>query len=460
MNRNFIKYVLIVFVTTVIPFSTEGRNNQQIILLVHGITMNPDKPTKIWSNKNWNGMIGFLQNKGLRFGGIIKSKNGRIKLPDSLDKSGDIDNAKSAQLFSLEFSRLANTDGLAYKCLELANCINELKKYTGYKKITLIAHSAGGLIARVYLQKALPLLKYDINSISKLITIGSPHFGSAFAKSFCSFIGIQANSLKPEAELIQTINSSLQLPEKVLFASIIVRGFAADVRGSGTSYDPYINQKMLLKLPVDFRQGGDQIVHVKSQNLALTKCATNYEKKTHRPVLYFIARVPDPSPKDSSFFEEKVHCFAPYDLSVQNLVYYLISDEKPWLKLKKDKLKYWIDTKARIFSKSVIENETLLKHPLSEVTSIELEHFSKVRYNKNNDSYIFTFEGYAISIGKILRIMSRKTFVKGIIECKFDVYGRILNFSKKIISCYDTKNQSINNKLTNFTKLTKLTKYD
>lgn len=51
-----------------------------------------------------------------------------------------------------------------------------IEKYEGYK-IYLIGHSMGGLIARAYIQNY-----HYHQKIHKIITIGTPHYGSAIAK--------------------------------------------------------------------------------------------------------------------------------------------------------------------------------------------------------------------------------------------------------------------------------------
>jgi len=430
---------LIFCIVIFIPYFAEGREiSSQVILLVHGISINPNEPNKVWEGdlsknntkkRSFNkGMIGFLKAKGYNFGGIIRSKNGTINLPECLYTNGITCDPKQAQLFSLEFSKSAAHDGLAYKCLELKNCINELTKYKKVKKVEIIAHSAGGLVARAYLQSALPTIKY-MNDISKLITIGTPHFGSSLANKFGAFLGIHVSSLKPTAGLLQDINNNLKLPEDVLYASIIIRGFAADVRGDGKKYDPYINQEIISRLPIDFRQGGDQVVHVKSQNLSLAKCAMEYEKKTKKPILYFIVRVSDPSPEDIYFGEEKVHCVAPSDLKTQNMIYYLLNKDYPWIELERNVLNQIIKSRSRLFAISVIENEVLKKHKLSEVNKVSLNHFEQLQYQNNSQPNIFSFSGDANSKGKIVRIFSRKTSIKGKIKSKFDKYGRVVYFT-------------------------------
>jgi triacylglycerol esterase/lipase EstA (alpha/beta hydrolase family) len=53
--------------------------------------------------------------------------------------------------------------------------IDNLCQETGSDKIVLLAHSMGGLAARAYLKK------YGSSRIAKLITLGTPHHGTALA---------------------------------------------------------------------------------------------------------------------------------------------------------------------------------------------------------------------------------------------------------------------------------------
>ena len=57
----------------------------------------------------------------------------------------------------------------------LADQINLLKRKRGVEKITLIAHSMGGIVSRAYLESSDFI--FDNKPVDKLFTIGSPHYG-------------------------------------------------------------------------------------------------------------------------------------------------------------------------------------------------------------------------------------------------------------------------------------------
>jgi len=162
----------------------------------------------------------------------------------------------------------ANTDGVAYKALELAESIKEIRRFTGARKVRVVAHSAGGIVARAYLQNALPGVRYR-GDVERLVTIATPHLGSAAAEHWGDYLGTRATSIKPDAALIRNLNSKFDLPDDVTFASIVVRGIAADARGDGRELDELVNHALLEPLPVEYRLGGDQVVHVRLDEFEL-----------------------------------------------------------------------------------------------------------------------------------------------------------------------------------------------
>ncbi len=58
----------------------------------------------------------------------------------------------------------------------LARRIEEIRNGTGADKLILLAHSMGGLVARAYLRK------YGAGHVAKLITLGTPHYGTVTAR--------------------------------------------------------------------------------------------------------------------------------------------------------------------------------------------------------------------------------------------------------------------------------------
>jgi pimeloyl-ACP methyl ester carboxylesterase len=363
-------------------------------------------------------MIGHLAQAGHRFGGVIRLRGAKLALPDGLDPQ--------ATLFALEFSEGANVDGLAYKTLELAACLAELKRFTGCRKVNILAHSAGGLVARAYLQSALPGIRYA-GDIERLITISTPHLGSALAEHLGDFLGTRATALKPGGELIRRLNDELELPPDVLLASIIVRGVGTDIAAldfPSSAYEPHLDRDLLASLPIDYRRGGDQVVDVRSQNLRLARTAARYEAATGRPVLYLLARVADPSPADRSLMERSVHETAPSD-PWTCLWAELLLDRRGrcWSPLDGALKSRWIELQASLCAYGIIEERTAQRHRFSEVLESHIDRLTLVDQRK--DIVQFHFTGRGQSRPKLLAATQQTTAVSGLLELRFDRFGRI-----------------------------------
>mgnify|MGYP001212852517 CR=1 FL=1 len=58
----------------------------------------------------------------------------------------------------------------------LGDIVNKIKECTGAKKVDIVAHSMGGIVARNYIQKI------DNTSVRKLIMVGTPNHGGLYKK--------------------------------------------------------------------------------------------------------------------------------------------------------------------------------------------------------------------------------------------------------------------------------------
>ena len=404
---------------------------RSVILLVHGIVPGDvNQPSQVWGKlqpnsdgeKRWTGMIGFLERQDYRFGGVFWRKESDVKL----DTTGTRGDPKTADCFSLSFSSGAAADGLAYKCMELASALAVLREYTGCKKVRIVAHSAGGLVARAYVQSALPDLKYR-GDVDRLITIATPHLGSAVAEHFGDFLGTRATSLKSGAQLVQRLNQTLDLPTDINYASIVVRSIWQDVGGAGSDYDQLVDQEYLRSLPVDFREGGDEILNVRTQNLRLAACARRYENTTRRAVQYVVARV-------LRINNEWAHSAATQDADVQAWVHLFLSNSGSCWKgdwpLSEQKL--WIDRQVVAHALAVMEVEALKLRYAPGSNGVTGGRW-RVQYSKHeNNVWNYRFVGDANWRGAILGINSGKTRVAGSIELTTDVYGRVIGVSNAI----------------------------
>lgn len=109
-----------------------------------------------------------LRNSRWNFGGAIalaRGHKGMIRLKKERLRRGDF--------YTLSFSN--SQAGIAELGRELAYAIELVQRINQTKKVILIGHSMGGLVAREYLQG--PAFEHDVQA---LITIGTPHQGSDF----------------------------------------------------------------------------------------------------------------------------------------------------------------------------------------------------------------------------------------------------------------------------------------
>ncbi|MFM8473867.1 MAG: alpha/beta fold hydrolase, partial [Candidatus Kapaibacterium sp.] len=77
-------------------------------------------------------------------------------------------------------------DSVAAWCRELESYIDEVLRRTGANKVTLVGYSMGGIASRLYLTRHL-----RDHRVQRLITIGSPHLGSPFARVYTVKSGIK-----------------------------------------------------------------------------------------------------------------------------------------------------------------------------------------------------------------------------------------------------------------------------
>ncbi|HBO43870.1 MAG TPA: hypothetical protein DD670_08060 [Planctomycetaceae bacterium] len=431
--RRAVRFILLAAACCLIVVSagvaTGVAADKRPVLLVHGMAWDVDIPKPVWGSlekdaegrEQWTGMVGFLENQGWSYGGTLKAGRGTLEMPACLDPNGATVEPRDARLFVLEFSAAANTDGLAHKGLELAEAVRQLCRFTGARKVDVVVHSAGGLAARTYLQGALPGVPYR-GDVDRLVTIATPHLGAAVASQVGDLLGTRATSLKHDAPLIVRLNTDLDLPDEVRFASIVVRGFSADVRGKGDAYKERIDARFVARLPVDYREGGDQLVHVLSQNLRLAPCAARYEEASGLPIQYALARVDDPSRGPGG---RRVHGAAPLDEGVQQLVAeFLTENSSPWKPCDFDKFAEWLDRQARLHAVGLIEWETLRQHRASEVREVDLARFQLVKQEGQVRSY--EFDGEATSVPRAMPLRRQKTHGRGTLHIEFDRFGRVV----------------------------------
>ncbi len=100
------------------------------------------------------------------------------------------------RVISLNYSPL--TDDIRRVSRRLAMLVESVCRETGYERVHIVGHSMGGVIARHYVQS----MGGDAR-VHTLVTMGSPHAGTAYAKVFPHSL---ARQLRPNSEFVQELN--------------------------------------------------------------------------------------------------------------------------------------------------------------------------------------------------------------------------------------------------------------
>lgn len=98
----------------------------------------------------------------------------------------------------------AKSENIDTYSIRLRDIISNLKYETGQEKVTIVAHSMGGLVARRYIQI------FGAESVDKLVLISVPNKGiTGNVKSYCSFFGAQleCRDMDSESLFINKLNN-------------------------------------------------------------------------------------------------------------------------------------------------------------------------------------------------------------------------------------------------------------
>lgn len=131
------------------------------IILLHGLGQKADA---------WNGNATkyYVKELGLRDGGVLRvDKEGAVVSSETGRNDGD--------LYVMQFR--SSHDSINAWRDELDAAVTYVLSQTGADRVILVGYSMGGLAARAYLTK-----RYTDHHVKRLITIGTPHLGSVYAK--------------------------------------------------------------------------------------------------------------------------------------------------------------------------------------------------------------------------------------------------------------------------------------
>jgi hypothetical protein len=126
--------------------------------------------------------------------------------------------SKESDVFSFGYAQITPLDTVA-QSLGLRDAVANIQK-AGYKEIVLIGHSAGGVIARLFVES------YQDSGVTKVIMVSAPHSGSELAHLKGGYPKIQApfiQSLAPEARIISPPQKVDDKIEMVCVASKLKR---------------------------------------------------------------------------------------------------------------------------------------------------------------------------------------------------------------------------------------------
>jgi len=136
------------------------------VLFIHGINNLP-------ADNYWNTVKAYLQTSlGWKYGGVLSAVPGSV--PASATLSGGLATGPGDFYTVLFSDPLANAGGIERQGDEVDAFINRLWTQTGsFPKVSLLAHSMGGLASRRYLQGR----PDGGDKVAELITYGTPHLG-------------------------------------------------------------------------------------------------------------------------------------------------------------------------------------------------------------------------------------------------------------------------------------------
>lgn len=152
-------------------WSNVQRTKDRVVVLLHGLKIHPIRPALACRPE------------------LHSWQEPTSDLVRSLSKDSDV--------FSFGYAQITELDAVA-QCPGLRDVVTNIRKM-GYKEIVLVGHSAGGVIARLFIES------YPDFGVTKVITVAAPHTGSDLAHLKGGYHKIQASfvqSLAPEARIV------------------------------------------------------------------------------------------------------------------------------------------------------------------------------------------------------------------------------------------------------------------
>jgi pimeloyl-ACP methyl ester carboxylesterase len=156
--------------------------------------------------------------------------------------------AQEADVFAFAYAQTVSADDIA-ECPELAKKLEKLRR-DGYREIVLVGHSAGGVIARQFVED------HRDCGVTKVIQVCAPNGGSSWAK----WQTVRANQIdfldsltKPARNRSLWERADKKIPENIEFACIVGTG---TVNGDGmvsnrSQYPPDLQRQGVPAYPLN-----------------------------------------------------------------------------------------------------------------------------------------------------------------------------------------------------------------
>ncbi|MBF0439657.1 MAG: alpha/beta fold hydrolase [Magnetococcales bacterium] len=148
---SFLRWIVLVLL---LAMGSEAR--AEAVVLIHGYFSGED----VWAR---SGVVGELESAGWSYGGSVTATLRGIDF-----KSSSVGNAKRA----VYLADLPSEAPLLVQAQQLKEVVLAIKKRRGAERMVLIGHSAGGVVARLF------MVREPNMAMQGVITIASPHLGT------------------------------------------------------------------------------------------------------------------------------------------------------------------------------------------------------------------------------------------------------------------------------------------
>lgn len=184
---------------------------------------------------------------------------------------------------SLNYSPL--TDDIRRVARRLGRLVESVCRETGYERVHIVGHSMGGLISRYYVQR----LGGDAR-VHTLVTLGTPHQGSAPAKFVPHNV---ARQLRPDSPIVAELAEPSRCTTRMvavwsdLDQMIIPKRAARIVHNDLNARNVFVRGVGHMSLPVDGRvlhEITTTLAHVNADGTTLAPGATSITSSPAKPV--------------------------------------------------------------------------------------------------------------------------------------------------------------------------------